>query len=520
MSLRPFLLSTLLILAQMACQSPTSRPSKKSQRPNILFIMSDDHAVQAISAYQHPIGKLAPTPNIDRLAEEGTLFEQNYCANSLCGPSRANILTGKHSHINGLMKNDGTKFDGHQQTIPNLLQQQGYQTAVIGKWHLVSDPVGFDYYKILNDQGEYFNPDFITKDTIQQEKGYVTNLITRFTKEWLQKRDPQKPFFLMMHHKAPHRNWVPEPQYYKLFENTKFPVPDNFFDDYQGRKAAATQEMNIYRDAYEGHDLKMVTGVNSDSLLYDRWPQVFFGRMTPKERMEFLEAYRDRNNDYYTTARTEKEKAEWKLQRYLQDYLATVKSVDNSVGEIYDYLQEHDLLDNTIIVYTSDQGFFLGEHGWFDKRWMYEESFRMPLLIRDPFLDQPKAKVTKLTQNIDFAPTFLEMLDMEIPADMQGESFLPLMKGEEIPWRNALYYHFYEFPGFHSVRAHDGVKTDRYKLIDFYRDGNFELFDLQEDPSEMKNVYGASGYQEIQKQLHLQLDSLRKQYQVPPKYLK
>ncbi|MCY1720655.1 sulfatase [Prolixibacteraceae bacterium Z1-6] len=502
--------------------SQTATKQKNTKRPNILFIMSDDHALQAIGAYGHPISKLAPTPNIDRLAAEGVLFQENYCANSICGPSRATVLTGKHSHANGFIKNDGTKFDGHQPTIPNILQQNGYETAVIGKWHLNTDPVGFDFYKILNDQGEYNNPDFITKDTTLQIMGYVTDIITDLSKDWLDNRDESKPFFLMMQHKAPHRNWVPNAKYYRLYENVEFPVPDNFFDDYEGREAAALQEMNIFEHGYEGHDLKMVTGVDSDSLLFDPWPHVFFGRMTDAERIEFLDAYRERNNDYYQTERTEKEKAEWKLQRYLQDYLATVKSVDESVGEIYDYLEENDLLDNTIVVYTSDQGFFLGEHGWFDKRWMYEESFRMPLMILDPSSKEQGRKISELTQNIDFAPTFLEMAGLPVPEEMQGRSFWPLMKGEELeePWRDALYYHYYEFPGFHSVRAHNGVKTDRYKLIHFYNEDRWEMFDLKKDPTEMKNIYGDVAYRTIQAMLHKKHKELIEQYNVPEEYLK
>ncbi len=512
-----------LLLAGKILTSCTSTNSGANYKPtNILFIMTDDHAMQALSAYGHPISKLAPTPNIDRLADEGTLFLENYCANSICGPSRATVLTGKHSHVNGFMKNDGTKFNGHQLTIPNILQKNGYQTAVIGKWHLNTDPVGFDYYKILNDQGEYNNPDFVTREGVTQEMGYVTELITESTIDWLEKRDQGEPFFLMMQHKAPHRNWIPAKKYYRLFEHVEFPVPDNYFDNYDKRIAAAGQEMNIFQHAYEGHDLKMVTGIDSDTLLYDRWPQVFFGRMTADERQRFLAAYRERNNDYYLTERTDEEKAIWKLQRYLQDYLACVRSVDDSVGEIYEYQKEKGLLDNTIIVYTSDQGFFLGEHGWFDKRWIYEESFRMPLVIRHPQVGHSEEPIAALTQNIDFAPSFLDMLNVAIPDEMQGESFYPLMKGEELdePWRQSLYYHYYEYPGFHSVKAHNGVKTDRYKLIHFYQDNEWELYDLKEDPSEMNNVYDDANYADVRATLHAQLDSLILKYQVPDKYLK
>ncbi len=507
-------------VALLASCGITSK-DRKSTKPNILYIISDDHALQAIGAYGHPITKLAPTPNIDRLANEGALFTENYCANSICGPSRATILTGKHSHANGLMRNDNTKFNGHQPTVANILHANGYQTAIIGKWHLNTRPVGFDHYQILNDQGEYNNPDFVTKDTVQQFMGYVTNLITDFTKKWLDELDDSKPFFLMMQHKAPHRNWIPDEKYYRLFENTEFPVPDNYFDNYEGREAAQIQEMNIYQHAYEGHDLKMVDGVGSDQLLYDRWPQVFFGRMTDEERQTFLDAYRERNDDFYQTERTDEEKAIWKLQRYLQDYLACVRSIDDSVGEIYDYLEEKGLLENTIVVYTSDQGFYLGEHGWFDKRWMYEESFRMPLIIRDPFAPKQGQKVKAMTQNIDFAPTFLDMAGVTAPEEMQGRSLLPLIDGTPTaePWRKSLYYHYYEYPGFHSVKAHNGVKMGHYKLIHFYKDNVWEMYDLKADPTEMNNVYGLAEYNDIQLELHAELEKLIHQYQVPQKYL-
>ncbi|BDD01094.1 sulfatase [Persicobacter psychrovividus] len=492
----------------------------QQKRPNILYIMSDDHAIRAISAYKSDIAKLAPTPNIDRLANEGTLFMRNYCANSLCGPSRATVLTGTHSHINGFMANDGkTHFNGNQPTIANILRKNGYQTAVIGKWHLISNPVGFDHWEILHDQGEYNNPDFITKDGTHQEKGYVTSIITKKCENWLDHRDKSKPFFLMMHHKAPHRNWVPDAKNYHLYEDIHFPVPSNYFDDYKGRVAAGKQEMSIARDMYEGHDLKMVRGIDSDSLLYDRWPQVFFGRMTKEEKQAFLDAYRERNNEFYSKKRSPKEIAIWKYERYMQEYLATIHSVDESVGEIYDYLKRNNLLDNTIVVYTSDQGFYTGEHGWFDKRWMYEESYRMPLMIRDPFIKAKGKKINALTQNIDFAPTFLDMCGVKAPEIMQGKSFLGLMDGSvsEKNWRKYLYYHFYEYPGFHSVHRHDGVSDARYKLLDFYQDGNYEMYDLKTDPTEMHNIFGKKKYAATQARLMKALQQQRDYYKVPKK---
>ena len=490
--------------------------SKEGKPMNIIFIMSDDHAMQAISAYGNPVSKLAPTPNIDKIAHDGAIFNNNYCCNSISGPSRAAIITGKHSHKNGFMKNWAKGFDNTQQTLPKILQKNGYQTAIIGKWHLVSKPTGFDYWIVLNDQGEYNNPDFITEEDTVQYKGYVTDIITDITKKWLDSRDKNKPFFLMMHHKAVHRNWVPAEKYYHLYENIKFPLPENYYDDYTGRIAASKQKMNIYRDMYEGHDLKMVTGANSDTLLYDPWPQAFMNRMTPDEKNRFFEAYRKRNNDFYASPKNEKEIAEWKYQRYLQDYLAVVKSVDDSVGEILEYLKENGLDENTLVVYTSDQGFYLGEHGWFDKRFMYEESMVMPMVMSCPSIISPGTKINQLTQNIDFAPTFLDLCGIEIPADMQGISFKPLLEGKKVKnWRKYLYYHYYEFPGFHSVRAHYGIKGKRYKLIHFYKDNNWELYDLKTDPHEMNNIFGKPGTEKITCKLKAELKKLQQTYRVP-----
>ena len=422
-----------------------------NRRPNIIFIMSDDHARQAMSIYGHPIGKIAPTPHIDRIGHEGAVFQNNYCCNSISGPSRAAILTGKHSHKNGFMRNGNKGFDGSQQTLPKILQANGYETT--------------------------------------RHKGYVTDLITQYCEDWMSGReDKNKPFFLMMHHKAIHRNWVPAERHYHLYEHTQFPLPDNYYDAYEGRYAAQMQKMNIYRDMYEGHDLKMVAGMNSDSLLFDPWPHAFLGTMEPDERRRFMDAYRERNNEFYSKQRTFKEVAEWKYQRYLQDYMACVASVDESVGEILDYLKRTGLDKNTIVVYTTDQGFYLGEHGWFDKR-----------------------------QNIDFAPTFLDMCGIEIPEDMQGVSFRRLVEGENTPrnWRKSLYYHYYEFPGFHSVRAHYGVKMERYKLMHFYVDDKWELYDLKEDPAEMHNLYGEKGMEKVAAELKAELARLQEEYDVP-----
>lgn len=506
------------ILKQAVCLFPVfiSYGLSAQEKPlNILFIMSDDHATQAIGAYGHPLSQLAPTPNIDRIAETGAIFRNNYCCNSISGPSRAAILTGKHSHKNGFMRNSNVGFDNTQETLPKILQRNGYQTAVIGKWHLVSRPTGFDHWMVLNDQGEYNNPDFITESDTVQCMGYVTDIITDLTKEWLDNRDKSKPFFLMMHHKAAHRNWVPAEKYYHLYEDVKFPLPETYFDDYKGREAATQQKMNVYRDMYEGHDLKMTTGTDSDTLLYDPWPHVFLGRMTQQERRTFLDAYRERNNEFYARPRSEREIAEWKFQRYMQDYLAVVKSVDESVGEMLDYLQANDLLENTLVVYTTDQGFYLGEHGWFDKRFMYEESMQMPMVMSCPQLIKPGTEVTELTQNIDFAPTFLELCGVDIPEDMQGVSFVPLLKRETPEdWRGYLYYHYYEYPGFHNVHAHYGIKGERYKLIYYYEDNVWELFDLKYDPHEIHNIYDEPGNRKLVKILKTELEKLQHLYEV------
>ena len=495
-------------------------PDQQTEKPNILFIMSDDHAVQAISAYDHPLSELAPTPNIDRLAEEGALFTHNYCGNSICGPSRATILTGLHSHEHGYMQNESRGFDGSQQTLPKIMGENGYETAIIGKWHLVSEPTGFDFWQILNGQGEYNNPDFITNGDTANYSGYATDLITDFTKDWLNERDSGKPFFLMMHHKAPHRNWMPAERHYDQYDDVDFPVPETYFDDYEDRYAAKRQEMNIYRDMYEGHDLKMVESRGSRDLRFDPWPHVWIDRLTEEETERFWDAYRPKADSYFDLDTTNEESvALWKYQRYMEDYLATIKSVDESVGEVLDYLEENDMADNTIVVYTTDQGFYLGEHGWFDKRFMYEESMIMPMLARYPKEIEPGTEVTELTQNIDFAPTFLDFAGIEVPDSMHGKSFRKLLAGEEVDnWREALYYHYYEYPGFHSVRAHYGIKKRRYKLMHFYKEDIWELYDLENDPHEVDNIYGEEGTEAITKELKQELRALQDQYEVPEEH--
>ncbi|MEO0996808.1 MAG: sulfatase [Pseudomonadota bacterium] len=493
-------------------------PPAAAKPLNIVYIMSDDHAVQALSAYEHPVSKLAPTPNIDRLATEGMRFTRSFVTNSLCAPSRAAMLTGKYGHSNGLTRN-GDVFDGTQPTWPRVLKRAGYQTALIGKWHLDRTPEGmeFDYWKIFNDQGEYYNPDIITADGTTRHDGYASDLVTEFSLEWLkQRRDPDRPFVLMVHHKAPHRNWMPAPRHTRLYAETEFPLPGNYFDDYDGRQAAAEQEMNIYRDMYEGHDLKMTDAVGSAELRFDPWKD-HFGRMTAEQRAAWDAAYQDRNDAMNRADMGEREMALWKYQRYLQEYLGTIAAVDDSVGEILDYLDEAGLSDDTLVVYTSDQGFYLGEHGWFDKRFMYEESLRTPLLMRLPGRIPAGSTATEMVLNIDYAPTFLELAGVDVPADIQGRSLVDILSGgDDGVWRQSIYYHYYEYPGFHAVKRHYGVRSDRYKLIHFYDDiDTWEFYDLETDPAEMHNRIDDPALGDEIAAMRAELRELRARYRVP-----
>lgn len=506
-----------LLLPLIICIT-TLKAQKKSQRPNIIYIMSDDHALQAISAYGHAVSKLAPTPNIDRIADEGIRFDQSFVANSLCGPSRATMLTGKFSHKNGFRLNSD-EFDATQNTWIRELGQAGYSTAVVGKWHLKSTPVGFDYWKILKDQGEYYNPDFITAEDTTYVEGYTTDLVTDYSLEWLEKQKGKKePFALLIHHKAPHRNWMPPIRHANAFDNVEFPVPDTYFDEYKGRNAAATQEMNIYRDMQEGHDLKMSVAVGKDEWRKDIWPHLF-ERLTKEQKEAWHKAYRAKNDKMNAADFNEKEMALWKYQRYLQDYCATVKAVDENIGRVLDYLDKNGLSENTIVVYTSDQGFYLGEHGWFDKRFMYDESFKTPLLIRYPKVIKAGSESQAFVQNVDYAPTFLDFAGVEIPSDMQGKSLKGILtKKGKAPknWRESVYYHYYEFPGFHKVKRQYGVRTKEYKLIHFYfPNDDYEFYDLKKDPKEINNLINDPAYASKVKELKEELARLMKEYDEP-----
>ena len=490
-----------------------SNSNEKEQKYNIVYIMTDDHTSQMMSCYDN---RFVETPNLDRIANEGVKFTNSFVANSLSGPSRACMITGKHSHANGFYDNTTCVFDGSQQTMPKLLQKAGYQTAIIGKWHLESLPTGFDYWEILPGQGDYYNPRFIemNNDTIV-EKGYLTNIITEKSINWLEnQRDKNKPFCLFVHHKACHRNWLPELKYLSLYEDKTFEMPDNFYDDYEGREAAKTQEMSILKDMDIMYDTKMYRS-DKDSRLKSTYEE-YVGRLDPEDRKAYDAFYKPIIDEFYKKNPKGKELAEWKYQRYMRDYAKVLKSFDDNVGQLLDYLEQKGLLKNTLIVYTSDQGFYMGEHGWFDKRFMYEESMHTPLVMRipDDFKTKAKGDIPQMVQNIDYAPTFLDLAGVEIPKDMHGVSLLPLLKGEKpSDWRKSLYYHFYEYPAEHMVKRHYGVRTERYKLIHFYNDIDaWELYDLQEDPKEMKNLINNKEYANIVSKLKDELKRLQMQY--------
>jgi arylsulfatase A-like enzyme len=486
--------------------------------PNIIFIMADDHTKQAISSYG---SKLNQTPNIDRIAREGIRFDRCFVTNSICAPSRAVALTGKYSHINGLKDNRDT-FDGNQMTFPKLLQKSGYQTALIGKWHLKSTPTGFDYWKILPGQGDYYNPNFIEMGDTVRHTGYVTNLITDFAIQTLERRDKDKPFCLLYFHKAPHRNWMPDLKHLNMYDDIEMPLPETFFDDYQTRSAAAREQDMKVLNLFNSLDMKIhpteksieYSGGHQGYDAQTAWKQLFHS-LTDEQRQAWSTAYEPKNRAFLEANLTGVELAKWKYQRYVKDYLRCVASVDDNIGRLLDYLDKEELVKNTIIIYTSDQGFYLGEHGWYDKRFMYEESFGTPLILRYPE-EIPAGAISKdLVLNLDVCPTILDYAGVEIPAEVQGESLQPLAKGEKpAHWRKSIYYHYYEYPhGWHKVKKHYGIRTAKYKLIHFYDDIDaWELYDLGKDPEELNNVFGHVDYLNIQKRLAANLAELRKHY--------
>ncbi|TVZ60403.1 arylsulfatase A-like enzyme [Flavobacteriaceae bacterium MAR_2010_105] len=506
------ILSYILIVS--GCKDKEAS-NQATQKPNIVFIMSDDHAYQAISAYND---RLIQTPNIDRIANEGMLFSNASVTNSICAPSRAVILTGKHSHINGKIDNL-SKFDTTNVTFPQLLQKAGYQTAMFGKLHFGNNPKGFDEFKILPGQGEYYNPRFITQkgDTIIE--GYVTDITTDLTLDWMKnRRNPKKPFLLMYLHKAPHRAWLPTKKYYTEYTKKTFPLPETLFDDYKTRGTAAkTAEMRILKHMSLVNDNKL-TPETIKELDINEWSKLgqSIERMNPEQRANWDDVYGPINEDFKKQYPTMNDSTltVWKYQRYMQDYLGTIASVDDNVGRLLDYLDEEKLTDNTIVIYTSDQGFYLGEHGWFDKRFMYNESFKTPLLIKWPNKITPGITEEEMVQNLDFAQTFLEIAGVKAPDDMQGKSLVPLLTGNKEAWnRDAVYYHYYEYPAEHAVKRHYGIATKDFKLIHFYYDvDEWEFYDRKNDPLELNNVYNDPEYAEALNQMKQKLKETRKKY--------
>jgi len=488
-------------------------------RPNIVFIFSDDHALQAIGAYGSKVNR---TPHIDRLAHEGALYVNSFCANSICGPSRACILTGKHSHLNGFLRN-GDRFDGEQTTFPKILSNAGYHTAMIGKWHLGTNPTGFDYWEILPGQGSYYNPDFIQMDGSRKRyQGYCTDQITDLAINWMEEqKNSDKPFLLMCQHKAPHRNWSPHPRHFGKYPMGTIPEPDSLFDDYAGRSALLKEnEMTLKDHFHWGHDSKF----HGDNLFTQHFGPLGNGeyrRMDPEQKATWDAYYEPQNQAFIQKMKdgelSEKEITQWKYQRYMHDYLGSVQAVDDSVGRILDYLDQNQLSENTIVIYSSDQGFYLGEHGWYDKRWMFEESLKMPFLVRWPGKIKPGTRSQALIQNIDYGPTFLDIAGADIPEAMQGRSLKPLFEnggGRTPDWRDAIYYAYYENAAVHAVPIHDGIRTARHKLMYFPRNGEWNLFDLITDPHEMKSVHQETAYAPIMKALQQRYQDMKGFYEV------
>ncbi len=496
-----------------ACKNntkPKETNSAPSQKPNIVFILSDDHGYQAISAYGYGLNH---TPHLDSLASDGMLFKRAFVNNSLCAPSRASIISGKYSNKSSVAR-IGDVFDGSQTTFPKALQNAGYSTALFGKWHLYSKPTGFDYWEIVPGQGEYYKPIFYNSkgDTVV-EKGYITNVITDKALNWLEKRDTTKPFSLLIWNKAPHRDWVPEVKYLHLFDSVQIPEPETLFDNYATRtRAAHEQKMEISKWLSPSYDLKEVMYPDGTHRYDGYWKNVF-SRLTPEQQDAFVAAYKAKNEAFRAANLKGKDLVRWKYQRFMKDYLRTVQSIDDNVGRVMDYLKAHGLDKNTIIVYSSDQGFYLGEHGWFDKRFMYRESFRTPLIVHWPEHIKPGSVSMASVMNLDIGPTLIDAAGGTVPEDMQGESFLPILEGETPDnWRKYTYYHYYASGGEHNVAKHIGVRSEDYKLIYFYENNEWELYDLQKNPEETQNIYGDPAYKAIQDTMLEALKAQMKKY--------
>lgn len=505
----------LVLFALIAVSLPIEA---KEERPNIVFIFSDDHAPHAIGAYDGWLKSVNPTPEIDQLAEQGMLFENSFCTNSICGPSRAVIQTGKHSHKNGFMDN-GDRFDWNQQTFPKLLQGTGYQTAIFGKSHLKGKPQGYNEWAVLPGQGLYYNPDFYTKDGQITIQGHCTDVVTDMAVDFLEnKRDTNKPFMLMVQHKAPHRNWMPAARHLTLYDDIDLPEPATLFDTWEDKAPPARhQETSIIDYMHLNYDLfvdltpDFTQGKPSKSEDPSSWRNM--QRMSEEQMRVWRDAYGPKDVAFHAANLSGKDLLRWKYQRYAKNYLRTIKGVDESVGRLVATLDELGLSDNTIVIYSSDQGFFIGDHGWYDKRWMYEESLKMPFIIKWPNVITPGSRQQKMIQNIDYAETFLDIAQAAIPDDMQGRSLLPLLKGESVnDWRDSIYYHYYEYPSVHMVPKHNGIRTERYKLMHFYEFGEWEFYDLENDPEELNNLYGKSEFAELIETHKAKLASLQDYY--------
>jgi arylsulfatase A-like enzyme len=468
--------------------------ARAAERPNILFIMTDDHAAHAMSCYG---SKVNVTPNMDRIAKDGARFTNAFVTNSICTPSRATILTGKYSHLNGTPVFN--RFDGSQQNVAKLLQAAGYSTGMIGKWHLGSDPTGFDRWIVLPGQGVYRDPEFLTPEGRVTVKGYATDVITDLGVKWLETRPKEKPFFLMLHHKAPHRPWEPDEKNRALFAQRTIPEPATLFDDYKTRPAALPENAQTVANDLTRRDLKLTPPEELKQPERNKWLN------TKPDAVEVAGA------DGSMKTLTGEALVHWKYQRYMQDYLACVQGVDDNIGRVLDYLEATGLARNTVVFYTADNGFFLGDNGMYDKRFMYEPSLRVPLLVRGPGV-KAGAVSELFALNNDYAPTFLDLAGLPVPADMQGRSLLPLLRGETpADWRTSMYYRYYHDPGDHNTRAHYGVRTVSHKLIHYWKKDAWEMFDLKSDPAELRNIAGDEKEAARLGELKTELARLRKE---------
>ena len=505
----------LLFIGQICC----SGTSVADEQPNILFIFSDDHAPHAIGAYDGWLKSVNPTPNIDALASQGIVFRNSFCTNSICGPSRAVIQTGKHSHKNGFM-NNGNSFDWSQQTFPKLLRDAGYTTAMYGKSHLKGKPQGYSDWKVLPGQGLYYNPDMITPEGRTRIQGHCTDVVTDLAVDWLKEgREEGKPFMLMVQHKAPHRNWMPAKRHLNLYADIELPEPATLFDKWEDNAPPARfQELEIDRHMHLNFDLfvDLVPSFDGDAHKgrYDKSAWRNMQRMTPAQLKAWRDAYEPRDQAFHQANLKGKDLVRWKYQRYAKNYLRCIKGVDESVGTLMETLEELGLSDNTVVIYSSDQGFYVGDHGWYDKRWMYDESMMMPLIVKWPGVTKAGSDNDQLVQNLDYAETFLEMAGTDVPADMQGKSLVPLLKGEKpSDWRKSLYYHYYEYPSVHMVPRHYGVRGEKYKLMHFYQFDEWEFYDLENDPDELVNQYENPAFAKQIAEAKTELDRLRKHYE-------